>query len=508
MLIGIAALCQLLFSSVYWWILFSRAGYESIPYVLAGSGLILVVRLVQNVKKRASFHWDRPTTWCLTGALVGNALLLVFADPWLLAAALVCFFLAIENGIRGDDGRRLYGGVVLPFFALLLPLFSIDMAINDRLGQWGFYCGEQILRVPGILVVDEEIPFRINDDLRIMPLDFSIGSMLGVPFLLAIGLTLIGLYARRLFHAFLLCIAVGFWSVFGQTLFLVTLGVCFQLLLVDVTAESASLIEVLIVLVTGLLIISTDQFLAFWLGPVTKESLDSSSDLVARSGRFWNRCLASRLLQEPNRRRPDSRGEPGKWWITCTLLSILLGGIGFARFLVVEKPAFAQLPLEIEKEDFRVEPATDLIRHETKRRNRTSSTGALEHRWYYYYDGLQCLVSASELDGRWADPAAEQKRRDWNVEEVAFDNGMERIRLSKESGEQGLLFIKELASVDRLSSDPLGHFPTWGSPVLSDMFLSKRVYMKVFIQFFEEPDAHMVDQLKNNLHRLESTLDP
>ena len=268
------------------------------------------------------------------------------------------------------------------------------------------------------------------------------------------------------------------------------------------------LLLLLLVLLTVLLIISTDQFLAFWLGPVTRESLDSSSDLVARSGRFWNRCLASRLPQEPNRRRPDSPGEPGKRWVACTLLSILLGGIGFARFLAVEKPALAQLPPAIEKDDFRVEPATDLIRQETKRRNRTSATGALEHRWHYYYDGLQCLVSASELEGRWADPAAEQKRRDWSVEEGAFDGGVAQIKLSKESGEQGLLFIKELSSADRLSSDPLGHFPTWGSPALVDMFLSKRVYVKVFIQFFDEPDAQLIDQLKHNLDRLQSTLAP
>ena len=168
----------------------------------------------------------------------------------------------------------------------------------------------------------------------------------------------------------------------------------------------------------------------------------------------------------------------------------------------------AELPTVTANEDFHVEPTTNLIRHETKRRNRTSSTGALEHRWYYYYDGLQCLVSACQLEGRWADPAAAQKRRDWVVEGVALDNGVEQIRLKKKSGEQGLLFIKELTADARLSSDPLGQFPTWGSPVLPEMFLSKRVYLKVFIQFYDEPDGPLVDQLKENLDRLQSALAP
>ena len=90
MLIGIATLCQLLYSSIYWGILFSRAGYASIPYILAGSSLVLVIRLFQNFKKRALFNFDRSTTRFLMGALACNILLLIWADPWLLAAGLAC----------------------------------------------------------------------------------------------------------------------------------------------------------------------------------------------------------------------------------------------------------------------------------------------------------------------------------------------------------------------------------------------------------------------------------
>jgi len=256
------------------------------------------------------------------------------------------------------------------------------------------------------------------------------------------------------------------------------------------------------------LIISTDQFLAFWFGPVSKESLESSSELVAKSGRFWNRCLASRVLQNTNQHRPVSTQAPGVGWSMGCLLLILLGAIGFARFLAIEPPTTAALPALISEEDFTGEPATELIRYQTKKRDRTSSTGAREHRWYYYYDGLQCLVSASELAGRWADPAAEQKRRNWNVDEMVIKNGIGEIKLSKESGEQGLLFIKELTSNAGLSSDPLGHFPTWSSPVLPEMFLAKRVYLKVFLQFYDEPEGALVDQLQENLDRLESTVMP
>ncbi|MEE2825291.1 MAG: hypothetical protein VYE64_01540, partial [Planctomycetota bacterium] len=112
------------------------------------------------------------------------------------------------------------------------------------------------------------------------------------------------------------------------------------------------------------------------------------------------------------------------------------------------------------------------------------------------------------LAGRWADPAAEQKRRNWNAEKMVFKNGIGQIKLSKESGEQGLLFIKELTSSSGLSSDPLGHFPVWSSPVLPEMFLAKRVYLKVFLQFYDEPEGPLVDQLQENLDRLQSTLMP
>ena len=505
-LIVVAALAQTILASIYWSVIYTRAGYETIGYVIAGSGVILVARLFQNFRKETQFHFGVPVALCLAGALICNTLLFVFADPWLLAAALVLMLLAIESSIRTTDGKRAYGGAVLPLLALLLPLFSIDMAINDWLGQLGLYCSEPILRVPGILIADEAIPFRFNDELRILPLDFSIRSMFGVPFLAAVGLTLVGLYARRWFHAFLLLISVGFWAVFGQTVFLVTLGVFFQLMFVDVTAESISMIEVLIVVTTVLLVVSTDQFLAFWFGPVTQESLESSSDLVGQAGKFWNRCLASRVIEKSARRHPRQTTVPANLLVAVTLLSTLFGGIGYARFLAIEKPVSGQLSTLIEADHFTVEPLSDLVRYQSKKRNATSSAGALEYRWYYYFDGIQCLVSASELEGRWADPAAQQRRHHWNVVDVTVDNDLEVIEMAKESGEKGLLFIKELAASQRLTTDPLGHFPTWGSASLPEMFLPNRVYFKVFVQFFDEPDPQLIDQLKTNVERLKSAL--
>ncbi|MDG2184488.1 MAG: hypothetical protein P8K79_02345 [Mariniblastus sp.] len=505
-LIVVAALAQTVFASVYWCVIYPRAGYETIGYVIACSGAILFARLFQNFRKETLFHFGAPGAACLAGALICNTLLFVFADPWLLAAALVLMLFAIESSIRTTAGKRVYGGVVLPLLALLLPLFSIDMAINDWLSQLGLYCSEPILRVPGILIADEEIPFRFNDELRILPLDFSVRSMLGVPFLVAVGLTLVGLYARRLFHAFLLLISVGFWAVFGQTVLLVTLGVLFQLMFVDVTVESTSLIEVLIVVATVLLIISTDQFLAFWFGPVTQESLESSSDLVGKAGKFWNRCLASRVIEKSARRHSRQTTVPASLLVAVALLSALFGGIGYARFLAIEKPVSGQLSTLIEADDFTVEPLSDLVRYQSIQRNTTSSTGALEYRWYYYFDGVQCLVSASELEGRWADPAAQQKRHHWNVVDVSVDNDLQVIEMAKESGEKGLLFIKELAASQRPTTDLLGHFPAWGSPSLPEMFLPHRVYFKVFVQFFDQPDLQLIDQLKSNVDRLESAL--
>ena len=288
-----AFLVQGIFASIYWQLLWARAGYETLWWVLAGSGLILTVRLIQCVKSNIRCDFRVSGAVCLLLAFLCNASLAIFADPWLLAAAVVFLLLSLEFSIRNPEGQRLIAGVALPLAALLLPLCSLDTIINDWIAQVSHYCGEQILRVPGILIANEEIPFRFNNELRLLPLDFSTQPSFGVPFMAAVGLTLIGLHCRRLFHSVLLMAAVGFWAVFAQATYLVMLGACFQLLLIDISPELQSFIVIMIALATVCLVISTDQFLAFWLGPVTEESLESTSDLVNLTGEFWNRWLAS-----------------------------------------------------------------------------------------------------------------------------------------------------------------------------------------------------------------------
>jgi hypothetical protein len=212
------------------------------------------------------------------------------------------------------------------------------------------------------------------------------------------------------------------------------------------------------------------------------------------------------VIEQPARRHSRQTTVPASLLVAIALLSTLFGGIGYARFLAIEKPASGQLSTLIEADDFTVEPLSDLIRYQSIQRNTTSSAGALEYRWYYYFDGVQCLVSASELEGRWADPAAQQKRHHWNVVDVSVDKDLQVIEMAKESGEKGLLFIKELAASQQPTTDPLGHFPAWGSPSLPEMFLPNRVYFKVFVQFFDQPDLQLIDQLKSNVDRLESAL--
>ena len=501
-ILAAAALGQTLFASIYWSAILSRAGYETIGYVVACSGFVLLLRLIQNFKKPLLAKQTASMKACLASSLACNALLLIFADPWLLAAGQMLMLLAIENSLRDTEGNRLYAGITLPLFALLLPLFSIDMAINDWLGSCALYCAEPILRVPGILIADEEIPHRLGDELRVLPLDFSIRSLFGVPLLAAVGLTLVGLHTRRLFHSLLLLVSVGFWAVFGQTTYLVMLGAFFQLLFLDVTAELTSAIEISLAVMTILLIISTDQFLAFWFGPVTKESLESSSELVNVAGAFWNRRLASQVVDKPKQRHRDQHQTAGRLLAALAIASALLGGIGFVRFLAIERPPVRQLSRSTGADDFTIDPPAELIQYRTKTRNSTSSTGIFEYRWSYYLNGVQCQVSASELRGRWSDPAAKQKRQHWQVDNFTIDQNMQTIEMSKPSGERGLLFLKERTANPNLTTDPLGHFPTWSSPSLPEIFLRNRIYFRVFIQFFEEPDPALINQLKNNLDRL------
>ena len=89
-LIVVAALAQTILASIYWSVIYTRAGYETIGYVIAGSGVILVARLFQNFRKETQFHFGVPVALCLAGALICNTLLFVFADP------LIYFLLGTE----------------------------------------------------------------------------------------------------------------------------------------------------------------------------------------------------------------------------------------------------------------------------------------------------------------------------------------------------------------------------------------------------------------------------
>ena len=497
-----AFLVQGIFASIYWQLLWARAGYETLWWVLAGSGLILTVRLIQCVKSNIRCDFRVSGAVCLLLAFLCNASLAIFADPWLLAAAVVFLLLSLEFSIRNPEGQRLIAGVALPLAALLLPLCSLDTIINDWIAQVSHYCGEQILRVPGILIANEEIPFRFNNELRLLPLDFSTQPSFGVPFMAAVGLTLIGLHSRRLFHSVLLMAAVGFWAVFAQATYLVMLGACFQLLLIDISPELQSFIVIMIALATVCLVISTDQFLAFWLGPVTEESLESTSDLVNLTGEFWNRWLASHREPKSTRTRPRAATVPIKYGLVLAAVTLFFGGLGFIRFLNIETTPSARLSSTVGGEALALEGESELMRYEFRERNSTSDQGARQHRWHTYLDGVQCLYSASQLNGRWAHPAAEQMKRNWTISKITSNAGEETIELVKESGEKGLLVIKELSGNQNLTSDSLGHFPTWGSPAVSEMFLTQRVYLKMFAQYFQSPNPERVDDMRAQLEQL------
>ncbi len=130
-LIVVAALAQTIFASVYWCVIYPRAGYETIGYVIACSGVILIARLFQNFRKETQFHFGAPGAACLAGALICNALLFVFADPWLLAAALVLMLFAIEKSFSavatpGDSPNTTNEQITLAIINILLPLMSFS----------------------------------------------------------------------------------------------------------------------------------------------------------------------------------------------------------------------------------------------------------------------------------------------------------------------------------------------------------------------------------------------
>ncbi|MCH2179368.1 MAG: hypothetical protein MK106_11255 [Mariniblastus sp.] len=500
--LGAAVLVQGLFASVYWQLICTRAGYETLWWIIAGCGLVLAVRLIQSVKSNIRCNLCISGIICLSLAFLCNASLVILADPWLLAAAFLMLLMSLDFSIRNSEDRRLLAGAALPLAALLLPLFSLDTITNDWIGQTSHYCAEQILRVPGILIANEEIPFRFNNELRLLPLDFSTLPAFGVPFLAAVGLTLIGLNSRRLFHSSLLIAAIGFWAVFAQATYLVMLGACFQLVLIDISPELQSFIVMMVSVLTVGLIVSTDQFLAFWLGPVTEESLESTSDLVNLTGESWNRWLATRSVRKPTRSRTRRTTVPNNYVLVTVAATILLGGLGFLRFLNIEKFDSVQLSSAVDIDTLALKEASELLRYEFRERNSTSDQGARQHRWYTYLDGVQCLYSASQLNGRWAHPAAEQMKRNWTISKITSRAGEKTVEFEKESGERGLLVIQELGGHQGLTSDSLGHFPTWGSPAASEMFLTNRTYLTMFAQYFQPPNPEQFEHMRAQLEQL------
>lgn len=525
-----AIVAQGVFASVYLGLLWHRGGYEPLPWIVGFSLLIGVVRYLQH--RKTSWYWHPgPAAFFLTlFAAAANGLLLMFAGPWLLGAALVSLTMALEFSLRIESGARGLAGVSLPILALLMPVAGMDFHLNDLATQIATDWSNRVLNVGKVFHLFGEITLRQEDELRRLTLDYSINSWAGYPFLAAVALGFIGLNRRRLFHAAILLASTFFWVIFAKVAYISFQAFAFQYLNMDAsTAEFEKWLTMGISLLAVGLVWSTDMFLAFWFGPVDPDNLDGMPEGVRSVGRFWNQCLAS--YREPGARTATRSTWNGYSAVTAlAIATVVLGAIGFFRFRTIDVPAGAEIPVMAES-DFSTEPAMEKQEFRAYSRQSASPSGQRQYSWIGYRDGLQYHFSLTESVGRSIDPRVELLNRSWELvgekvplprsdetgdianHELTSDSAEDstdattsqhyrRQLLTKRSGEEGILLYREVGREADVSSDLLGRFPKWSDPRMPEMFLTPRVYAKVFIHGYRPVDTPTLEWAASQTDRL------
>jgi exosortase len=465
--------------------------YQFFPLLLVGAGVLLWQR------------WPRtppPAVPARLGAVfLGGGLMTLVAgvlvsSPWLAAVATLLSIAGMLFRLQGRAPGRSWLPVWAALWLLIPPPLGWDLLFIQRLQSFTSRAASLVLDARGVRhLMDGNVLVLPGQRLLVEEACSGVNST----FVLLAATALLAVAARRpILASGLLLISSLAWSALGNVVRVVAIAEAQAAYGIDLSSGWRHEVLGFCTFSFALwMVISTDQLLAFLLGPIALFDAGDPGDpddLAFAGGlrlnpltRIWNWLAGFRPLPAS---RALLRGAPapgqesrlsafGRGCVSCCFAS------GFAAVAVMQLAAWEiVVPSLVDKGDKTQTPArADLFQqadlpatlagwtlasYATEEHGRT--LGKFRHMWRYRSGRLECMISVDYPFGSWHDltrcyvgagwQVVEQQR--WKVASTAdpvLDRYLE-VQLNKSTGEQGSLLF---CNVQQATGEVLAGYSTF-----------------------------------------------
>ena len=517
--------------------------YQFFPFALLATVMFAYARWPRDLEN--PFHRSWLSNLLLAGGLFCGLVTILFQSQWF--AALSVMLLVASLLTRTTDGETLgsLGVTSLPFFTcLMLPLrydtrlivwlqrvsSSVTSMILDLIGLKHYKSGT-VIEVPGtkgygieemcsgvqsfftlfffavvLIVFFRRAQSNVYQFIVGVALAFFtavIGAFAGIPILYPIAGAML-LYGLMGIGATLLILAAVLWSIFMNTIRIVTIPVAEQWFGIDLAHGIKHDLLGYAVLVTGILLLfSTDQFIQFVLGPQ-----DPEGGVFGRLAKSLNKKKTSK-----RKRRSISTPTKGLLWTTAIILAVCgviqVGQVGTALADPQTKIHFfdPNVTVPFEEGDIPNEIANwRKVDYRNEVRNRSADLGLRSDGWQFRAPRCAPYVSFDQTFPGWHEltvcygsggwKLASRKRVEPSAK-IMTSNGEEawpyvEATFTKETGEHGYLLFSIFDSRGQ-SVDPPSSWGGFGSMLIrlkgrmahkwrSQLFQSEAYQNQVFVQ--------------------------
>jgi exosortase len=572
----LAIVAQLPMLLLYFKSLWERPHYQSFPFAIIASAALTWMRWPKN--EPMPFHRSLSSDVLLVLGLAAALLGVVFVEPWFSAFSVLMLTTSLLARTYDAETKTSLWPCALPLFVCLALPLNYDTVIITRLQYYsagftsqlldliglGHHLDGTVINVPGekkygveeacsgvvsfftLLAVTSAYvvwarrvvtPNPILATLLLIAGFLTIAVEfatigLGYYSLVGIGLILVGILG---FRAALLLLSAVFWALFMNTVRILLIPVADYLGLgIDLSHGIAHDILGYSVLIVGILmVLSTDQFLLFFFGPV--EEAPSDARPLARSiTNFWNRFVAGNRDEEDSSNRSRSRrskrkpvGKFEKSLIWTTAIILLVGGL----FQIVDvqrslaSPQYkvrffdADVTVDFEESDLptEIDETWKQVNYVSEDRSQGSDLGERSDVWQFRAPKCMAVASIDQTFPGWHELTTCYKNQGWNlVSRKRIDPEIAEgetpwpyieAHFQKETGEKGYLLFSHFDAF----GEPVDAPAKWGSinsfiirarnrlshRIRANLLQGEVYQTQVFLRSYNELDENLRAEIKD-----------
>jgi exosortase len=403
-----------------------RPHYQFVPFALAATGAAIYMRWPRG--QAHPFRSSRlANAFFIAGCLFGCGAVL-FSWPRFAAIGAFSFVTSFcARTIDGETGKTMLSATLPMWIGLTLP-FNLDFSLITWLQVFSARAASHALDLLGyhhhLAGTVLNFPER---DYGIAEACSGVQSFFTLLFLTSVFVVFLH---RPWFRSLLLLASALFWAILMNAVRILIIPVVHSGFGIDLSSGlKHEILGYAVLIIGGLLVLSTDQFLTFLFGPVEATTIDSSTDAVGKVARFWNRIIAgSEAAGAKARSKLPSRAT--RWMISAgaalmlvigtlsigTAWQMLTSGYLVRFFKDVQLVALDQNDLPKEIEDWRwiretenSKPYLSIIREAS------SDLGLRSDQWIYQVGQTEAIVALDQPFAGWHELTTCYQNNGWNL---------------------------------------------------------------------------------------------